>query len=218
MRIAALFAVFILASAAAVAQQQHAPATSAPAAKLPQDQHGGLAISVDAYSDAARSKDKFGKSADPIPAGILPVEVFIRNDTSRLIRVNLRTIQLEVQFPNGGHQNVDSLTVRQVAAAIVHPAGASSPTMPRLPIHIPLPGKDKKVDKIADALSPLSLDADVVPPQGSIHGFVFFNMNHEIELASTASLYVPDVTLVPANQPLMFFEVPLALGNIPPGS
>ena len=60
MRIATLFAVLVLACAATIArpQQSATGATSAtPAAKLPEDQHGGLAISVDAYSDAARSND-----------------------------------------------------------------------------------------------------------------------------------------------------------------
>lgn len=208
MQITSLLALALFACSGAPAQAQaHAPATAA--ANLPRDQHGGLTVSVDAYSDAARAKGKFGK-ANPVPAGILPVEVFLRNDTDHLIRVKLKTIQLEVQFHNGGHQNVDSLTPREVAASIAHPAGASSPTMPRLPIHIPDAGKDKKVDQLADILTPLALDGDVVPPKGSIHGFVFFNMNHELSLAATSSLYVPDVMFVPENQPLMFFEVPLS--------
>lgn len=210
--LALLFTPIALAQAQAQAQGNaprppKPPATDA-AAKLPQDQHGGLTVSVDPYTDSARAKEKFGK-ANPIPAGILPVEVFLRNDTAQLMKVNLKTIQLEVQFRNGTHQNVDSLTAREVAASIVHPGGAASPSMPRIPIPLPMPGKDKKVDQFTDILRPLALDADIVPPKGMIHGFVFFNMNHEISLAEASSLYVPDVTIVPANQPLMFFEVPL---------
>ncbi|HWG58749.1 MAG TPA: hypothetical protein VN661_06855 [Candidatus Acidoferrales bacterium] len=211
MRTASLFTLALLVCAAARGQSR--PPADAPHAKLPQDQHGGLTISADAYSDAARAKDKFGK-ANPLPAGILAVEVFLRNDTSQIVRVKLKTIQLEVQFHDGTHQNVDSLSAREVAAAIAHPAGASSPSLPRIPIRIPDTGKDKKVDQLAEILSPLALDSDIVPPKGAIHGFVFFNMNHEMSLVPRSSLYVPDAMFVPENQPLMFFEVPLA-GSAP---
>jgi hypothetical protein len=60
-----------------------------------------------------------------------------------------------------------------------------------------------------DILKPLLLDVDVVPPMGVIHGFLFFDLNHDLSIADTASLYVPDVTNVPSNKQLMFFEVPL---------
>ena len=63
------------------------------------------------------------------------------------------------------------------------------------------------MDSLADILRPLSLDADVVPPAGAIHGFLYFNMNHQISLARNASLYVPDAMIIPSNKALMFFEV-----------
>jgi hypothetical protein len=48
-----------------------------------------------------------------------------------------------------------------------------------------------------------------VPPLGSIHGFLFFNVDRNFAVASTSALYVPDVATLPDNAPLMFFEVPL---------
>jgi hypothetical protein len=62
---------------------------------------------------------------------------------------------------------------------------------------------------LAEILKPMSLDADIVPPKGTIHGFLFFDLNHDMSLVANASLYVPDVTTVPASKPMMFFEVPL---------
>ena len=62
---------------------------------------------------------------------------------------------------------------------------------------------------MADTLRPLALDADIVPPMGMIQGFLFFDLSHEMSLADNASLYVPDVKLVPSNKPLIFFEVAL---------
>ncbi len=42
-----------------------------------------------------------------------------------------------------------------------------------------------------------------------VHGFVFFDLGDDLSLAETASVYVPDVTIVPSQKALMFFEVPV---------
>jgi hypothetical protein len=174
-----------------------------------QDQHDGLRISVDAYSQPARAKEKFGK-ANPLNVGILPVEVSLHNERNQPIHVDLSTIQLSVNFSDGHRQDIDWVPVQQVANQVAHPGGPSAPQARRFPIGIPS-GADKKADQLADILRPLALDADVVPPMGTIHGFLFFDLNHNMSLAEGASLYVPDVTTIPPTKPLMFFEVPLGL-------
>lgn len=176
---------------------------------LAHDRHEGLSVSADAYSDPARAKEKFGKSADPLQVGILPVEVFLRNETDQPMHVDLTTIQLDVH-PHGGarDEDIDALSLHDVAASVAHPHGPSAPHASRFPVGLPSAG-DKKADKVADALSPLALDSDIVPPHGMIHGFMFFDLGDDMSLAETASLYVPDVTLVPSQKALMFFEVPV---------
>lgn len=187
---------------------QQSGQASAPLIATPrQDRHEGLSVSVDPYKEPARAKEKFGK-ANPLPVGILPVEVSMHNDTDRPIKVDLSTIQLEVHFSDDRHQEIDWLPPQQVANQVAHPKGPAAPTARRFPIGVPS-GADSKADKLADILKPLSLDADIVPPKGTIHGFLFFDLNRDMSLAETASLYVPDVTTVPASKPLMFFEVPL---------
>jgi hypothetical protein len=175
------------------------------------ERHDGMSVSADAYSNAERAKGKFGK-ANPVPAGILPVEVFLENETDQPIRVEVSTIQLELRPPDGARQDIDWLTVADVADAIVHPGGPAAPKARRFPIGIPVAGDDKKVEKLADILQPLSLDADVVPPMGKVHGFLFFNLGHNMALAEAASLYVPSATVIPSNKALMFFEVSLGSG------
>lgn len=177
---------------------------------MPHDEHDGLSISVDPYADAGRAKEKFGK-ADPVQIGVLPLEVIVRNDTDHPIRLNLATIQLEVRLKNGGQQDIGWLTADEVASAIAHPGGAPTPSARRLPpIGVPIPGKDKKTEKLAEILRPLTLDSDVVAPKGMIHGFLYFNLARDMSLVPAASLYVPDASIVPSNKPLMFFEVPLS--------
>jgi hypothetical protein len=194
-----------------------AQSSSAPGAKqspqsqadlsLPHDRHDGMTVSADPYTDPSRAKSKFGK-ANPLPVGILPVDVFLHNETNQPIKVDLSTIQLSVHFPGGRQQAIDALAISEVAAAVAHPGGPVAPSKPRFPIGIG-GGGDSKTDKMAETLRPLSLDADIVPPNATIHGFLYFDVNHDMSLVKSASLYVPDAATVPANKPLMFFEVSL---------
>jgi hypothetical protein len=181
------------------------PAATTPA-RLPRDQHSGLTVSVDPYTEAPRTKDKFGK-ANPHDVGVLPIEVFLRNDSDQPMRVNLETIQLEVTLRNGVRQEVDWLRPEEVAKLIAHPSGAANPQQKRLPLPINI--GDKKVEKLAAVLRPLSLDADVIPPKATIHGFLYFDVSHEFTIVKRSSLYVPDVSVASSNEPLVYFEVPL---------
>ena len=103
---------------------------------------------------------------------------------------------------------VDWLPVNEVARHIAHPNGPSNPHAPRLPIGVET-GADTKTDKIIEILRPFALDVKIVPPMATLHGFLFFDLNHNMSIAEHASLYVPNVTNVPAQKPLMFFEVAL---------
>jgi hypothetical protein len=195
--------------------QSQAPAAAAGQSaqdekSLPYDGHNGITISVEPCTNAAVAKDKFGK-ANPLPLGILPVEVFLHNETNQPVRINLNTVQLTVHTSEGTSQDIAWLSVREVASAIAHPHGPSEPRQPRFPIAPPT-GADSKADKIVDILKPLALDADILPPQSVLHGFLFFDLDRDLSLAQNATLYVPDIFTVPANKPLMFFEVPLGPG------
>ncbi len=184
------------------------PVASSAAAALPHDEHGGMSVSVNPITDSAHAKDLFGK-ANPLPAGILPVEVILQNKTAHAIRINLTTVQLEVHI-HDERQDVDWLTPGEVANAIIHPDGPPPPKQRRVPvIGLGIPGNDKKVEKLALILRPLTLDSDVIPPLATIHGYLFFNLSHELNQVPSSSLYLPDAVVLPSNDPLIFFEVPL---------
>ena len=182
---------------------------------LPHDRHDGLTIQVDPYLEPARAKERFGK-ANPLEAGILPLEVIMQNDTEQPIRVKLDAIQLEVRLRNGGRQDIDWLSAEETAVLIVHPNGnPSSPGQRRLPVPLGIPVGDKKTEKIAAALRPFTLDADIVPPMGKIQGFLYFNLGRDMELAPKSTLYVPDLVIVPSNKVMIFFDVPLSVAAEP---
>jgi hypothetical protein len=211
MKASLFIAGLLLATGSAFAQAP--PAAQAVAPALPEDKHEGITLSVDAYTKVARGKDKFGK-ANPLAVGILPVEVFFKNDTDLPVKLDMNTIQLAVKSAGGGaHQDLDWLAPIQVASAVAHPGGPSQPKMRRFPIGVNVP-KDEKRDKMLEILKPFAFDADILPPKATIHGFLFFDVAGNIPAAGNATLYVPDLTVATSNKTLMFFEV--ALQNASP--
>jgi len=174
------------------------------------DRHEGLVIAADPCLDPARAKSIFGKK-NPYDAGILALDVFIKNEMQQAVRINLSTVRLEVPLPDGGSQKLEWLKPREVATLIVYPAGAPNPSSGRrLPGGIVVPLHDKKVDQLSEEIRPHALDADVIPPLATIHGYLFFNFGHDFQLAHDSTLYVPDIKLIAGSKPLMFFEVALA--------
>lgn len=174
------------------------------------DNHEGLLIAADPYTDAERSKQTFGKN-DPAKGGILPIDVYFRNDTDQAIRVDLSTVRLEVTPPDADHQKVGALSVKEVAVLVAHPGGTPDPSSSRkrIPRPIPMPSHDKAEDKIVAALQPFAFDSDVLPPRSTLHGFFFFDLSYDHSVLRYADLYVPDVTVVSSNKLLMYFDLPL---------
>jgi hypothetical protein len=193
-----------------VSQQAAPPPPRGPADMPAHDRHEGLVIAADPCLDQARAKSIFGKK-NPYEAGILALDLFIKNETQQAVRIDFSTVRLEVPLPDGGSQKLEWLKTREVATLIVYPAGAPNPSSGRrLPGGIVVPLHDKKVDQLSEEIRPHALDADVIPPLATIHGYLFFNFGHDFKLAHDSTLYVPDIKVIPGNKPLMFFEVALA--------
>lgn len=190
------------------APQASPPSPSSWPAK---DAHQGFTVAADPYSDAARSKDKFAK-VDPYKVGILAVDVFLKNDTADPVHVDLSTIRLDVDSPDGQHFHLPALTLAQTAKEIAHPKGAALPTPRRFP-SIGAPGEDSKARDVETKLEPFALQSDVVPPNGSTRGFVFFDVTGHFDMVSHASLYVPDVKSVTSDNAMIYFDVPLEPHN-----
>jgi hypothetical protein len=206
----------LLALAGLAGAQSQAPPKRVDPASLPaHDRHEGLLVATDSCLDAEIAKQIFGKK-NPYDAGILAVDVYFRNETAEAMRVNMRTVRLEVEPPGEETQKIESLSAQQVATLIVFPAGSPNPSMKRkFPTGIPMPSHDKKVDKLAEAFKPLELDVDVIPPMGTVHGYLFFDLAHDFKLASSSLLYIPDVHVISGNKALMFYEVALAPTDTP---
>jgi hypothetical protein len=197
----------LLGTAAAVAAQQPDPATMAG-----KDTHDGVTVACVPITDAAQAKERFGKK-HPQEVGILALEVFIRNDNSDAVRIEMDTVRLVIEPRGGSRQRLRPIHYEDVAFAIVNkePPNPSSPRK-RLPTPIPMPGekKSKDVDKVAEVLRPLVLEMDVIPPRATVKGFLFFDLAKQFDLVRSSSLYLPDLFFVQSGKALLFFEVYLA--------
>jgi len=200
-------AVALLLPAAAIAQK-NSPPSDAEQASLPHDTHSGITVSAKPVTDSERAKHIFGK-ANPIPSGVLPVEVFLRNDTGSPVQIGLDTIQLEIHYQDGRMDGVDSLPPAQAAKVIAHPNGPAAPREPRFPIGVG-PIGDKKTRQFLELLQPLALTSGTIPPMSAIHGYLFFDLQHQMSLVNQSSLYIPDAMVLPSKTPLIFFEVSFA--------
>ncbi|HKW87261.1 MAG TPA: hypothetical protein VJN21_00735 [Candidatus Acidoferrales bacterium] len=179
-----------------------------PSALANKDQHQGFLVAAVPYSDVSAAKEKLDK-VDAIRAGVLPVEVYLRNTTSEPVHVDLKTIRLDIDVPNGQRLHLQSMTLEQAASEIAHPKGASAPTARRFPPIIPVPIHDSKEDEISGKLQPLMFQTDIVAPGATVRGFLFFDLNHNFDLVPFSTLYVPDVKSITSSQPMIFFEVAL---------
>jgi hypothetical protein len=207
MKPASLFIV-TLAFVAMAPPQLPQPTPSTPSTWAAKDSHEGFTVAADAYSDPARTKDKFAK-ADPYKAGLLAVDVFLKNDTAYPVHVDLSTVRLDIDSPDGQRLHLPMLSLDEAAKEVAHPRGPSLPFPHRLP-SLGAPGEDSKVRDVEAKLQPLTLQTDVVPPNGSTRGFVFFDVSGDFKVVSYASLYVPDVKSVASDNGMIYFEVPLA--------
>lgn len=201
------FAILFLAGSVSAALAQVGPA-SLPA----RDAHEGLLVAADPYQDAARYRIRFGKK-NPYEAGILAIEVFFRNDNDKPIRLDLQSIRLLIAPPGAERQRLIPLTVEHVVDRILN-KGGPNPSLPRgrvpIPGRGPKPGHSKEWNELETALRAAALEMDILPPRSSVHGFLFFDVNHHYDLLAHARLYLPDLKFMHNNQPLLFFELELA--------
>jgi hypothetical protein len=204
--LAALVAAAHPASSRSVVQAPPLPATD-PAALPAHDSHQGLLIAADPYLTSERSQQKFGKK-NPYSAGLLAIDVYLRNDTDGPLQVGLDTIELDLAVPGQSRQRLEPLTAEDAAFRIVLPNGPA-PRGRRGPIPGIGGGKTKEVAKMEDSLRSLMLPGDLVGPHNTVHGFVIFDMAHHFEDVAHATLYIPDVSRFGSGEKLFFFEIDL---------
>jgi len=207
----------IVAVLATVAFAACAPARAQtdPASLPAHDSHQKLLVAVRPWLDPAQYKDRFGKK-NPYDAGVVALDVYFRNDNDSPIKLDLSTVRLVVGQGDDDHQRIEALTPEDVADRVLLTGTDNpSPGRPRLPISNPKGDHDKQWTALADSVRAASLSSDLIPPHGTVHGCLYFDLSHHFALLNDSQLYIPDLTFLVDNQVLLFFEVDLAPASKP---
>jgi hypothetical protein len=209
MRTIAIFvpvgATLLLAGGISQAQPQHPIRASAV------ESHEGLTISVLPLTEAAQYKEKFPKKS-PYAAGILAVQVSLQNDTDQSVKVTLERVRLLVMLSEDNRQQIEALSSSGVADVTLSP-GAKDPTARRkfpLPSRGPSSGHDKNWTELEKAAREAAIPGSIVAPHSRLQGLMYFDLQGQFDLVSTAHLYIPELLVLEKNRLLTYFEIDLS--------
>lgn len=196
------------------AQGQSAPAADNPLSLPARDAHQNLTVAADPYLSATRyKKEVFGKKS-PYDAGIVAIDVYLKNDNDLPIRVNPETVELIISQPGQDRQRLGALSPEDVADRALLTGNSNVKAPRRLPIPIPIPSSGSRHTKewteMTTALRAVALGTDLLGPHSTTHGFLFFDLDHDFGAIHNSRLYIPDLTFMTTHQALFFFEIDLA--------
>jgi hypothetical protein len=178
----------------------------------PLQSHEGMTITALPWTDPALYKTKFSKKS-PFASGVLAIKVAFRNDSEQAITIDLARIRLSVRIDEDNQQQLPRLTSEQVADATLK-VGAKDPTAKRSPFPFPKgspkTGPDKNWQALAREAQNAGIPTNVVAPHSTVEGLLYFDIQGQLELLSTARLYVPDLAFMSSKQSLLYFEIDLS--------
>jgi hypothetical protein len=174
------------------------------------ESHQGVTIAVRPLVSEKSYQDEFGKPT-PFDSGILALQVFLRNDNDKPIRINLEAIRLLVNRSGQAPQRIGALSPEAVADAVLLKA-PQDPGRPRLPF--PIGGgssnRSRNWQQFSGKLRGVALNTDILGPNSSHQGFLYFDISNHYDWLAEARLDVPDMVFMVDNQALFFFQVELA--------
>ena len=173
------------------------------------DTHEGVTIAARPIPDTPEAEEVFGKTAAPVRAGFLPLELLILNQRNEPVRVELSRI---VVVQDG--QKFEQIELEEIALALYplpKPKDKPSASPERIPSRLPK-DKDKDLTKREEAAATLrsrQLRAATVNPGGQARGFLYFDLRRSSLDLDSAMVYVPEVVAVASKAPLFYFEIGL---------
>jgi hypothetical protein len=154
-------------------------------------------VGAKAFDNENLTAQAFGKKADLLKYGVLPVLVVIENKRDRAI--DIQNMQVELVASDGRHgQAVPPEDVMQLPQN-----GKKPPRIGGGPLPIPLPKKKNPLN--TPELVERAFSARVVPANDSVSGFFYFEAHPE----SGDSLYLSGVRDARTSKELLYFEFPL---------
>jgi hypothetical protein len=194
---------------AAMPQAPQQPTTLRTAAL---ESHEGMTISALPWTEPSLYKEKFPKKS-PFTAGVLAVKVSFRNDTDETVRVDLDRIRLSVRIDEDNRQQIEPLSPEQVADVTLS-VNRKDPTATRkkfpFPTGAPKTGRDKNWFEVQKDAQEAAVTSSVVAAHSTVQGLLYFDLQSQFDLLSTAHLYVPNVLVLEKGRSMLYFEIDLS--------
>jgi hypothetical protein len=138
----------------------------------------------------------FGKKADLLKYGIVPVLVVIDNGRDKSL--DLQDIKVSLVSSDGRHADAMNPDDLQFQGRHKHPTVGP---VPRVPVPLPKKGNPLASPEVADR----AFSAKMLPPKDSANGFFFFEARPE----PGDKLYVTGIRDARSGEEIMYFEFPL---------
>ncbi len=153
-----------------------------------------VTVGAKPYNTEDLTAEAFGKKADLLKYGVLPVLVIIENKRDKAL--DLRDLEVNLVGADGRHVvAVNPEDLSYLGTAGKHP-GMS-------PVRIPLPKKKNPMN--APEIVIRSFSAKMLPPGDSANGFFYFEARSE----PGDKLYVNGLRDARSGQELLYFEFPI---------
>jgi hypothetical protein len=171
-----------------------------------------MTISAQAWTEPSLYREKFPKKS-PFTAGILAVQVAFRNDSDESVKVELERIRLTVQFGEDNRQQLEPMTPEQLANETLTP-NQKNPASPRrrfpFPTGPPKAGKDKNWEELQKNAQNAAVPSSVIAPHSTVRGLLYFDLQGQFDLLSSAHLYVPNLFVLEKSRALLYFDIDLS--------
>ena len=196
------------ACAAALAPAQQPP----PAKAAAMESHEGMTVSATCFLDAAQYKQPFPKKS-PFAAGLIAIQVTFRNESNESVKVGLDRIRLTLRIDQDNRQELNPLTAEQVAELTLRPHAKDPTSHRRFPIPVGSGVKsprDKNWTEIQLQAQNAAVPTSVVAPHSSVQGLLYFDLQGQLDMLTSARLYIPDIAIMGKSQSLTYFEIDLS--------
>lgn len=194
--------------AAAFTRAQQPPPIQAAAL----ESHEGMTVSAKPWLDASLYKQPFPKKS-PFAAGVLAIQVAFRNDSNESVKIGLDRIRLTLRIDQESLQELNPLSADQVAEVTLRPHPRDPTSHRRFPIPIgsgAKTSKDKNWTEVQLQAQSAAVPTGVVAAHSTVQGLLYFDLQGQLDMLSSARLYVPDIAIMGKNQSLTYFEIDLS--------
>jgi hypothetical protein len=157
-----------------------------------------VTIGAKSYDNEDLTAEAFGKKADLLKYGVLPVLVVIENKRDKAL--DLRDLEVSLVGADGRH--VTAVSPEDIP--FLGTQGRSHSSANKMPLPVPLPKKKNPLN--TPEIVERAFAAKMLPPGDSASGFFYF----EARPQSGDSIYLNGLRDARSQKEILYFEFPLA--------